>query len=207
MTQHQHQLQLEFGAGAGAAGSLEGGRLLAATVLAAAASAGLAGSLITTLTSGHSSTDDSPAAADTQATATEVAVRVTDVVDGDTVRVQTREGRDLGRVRLLGIDAPETAHGSGPAECYGDAATKLLARLSPPGATVTLAADSRQPDRDVYGRLLRYVDHRGENLSATMLAAGAARLYDSDPPLVRASEQQLAAQDAQDDERGLWDAC
>ncbi|MDE0778017.1 MAG: hypothetical protein OSB43_17200 [Nocardioides sp.] len=40
-----------------------------------------------------------------------------------------------------------------------------------------------------------------------MLAAGAARLYDSEPPLVRASEHQLAAQDAQDEARGLWDAC
>ena len=121
-------------------------------------------------------------------------MRITDVVDGDTVRVQTRDGRDLGRVRLLGIDAPETAHVSEPGDCCGDAATELLAHLSPPGTTVTLAADPRQSDRDVYGRLLRYVDQRGEDLSATMLTAGAARLYDSDPSLVRAFAHQLAAQ-------------
>lgn len=30
-------------------------------------------------------------------------VRVTAVVDGDTIRVETRGGRQLGRVRLLGI--------------------------------------------------------------------------------------------------------
>lgn len=152
-------------------------------------------------------TGDNPAAAGTRATAAEVTVRVTDVVDGDTVRVQTRGGRDLGRVRLLGIDAPETAHGSDPADCYGDAATELLTRLSPPGTTVTLAADPGQADRDVYGRLLCYVDHQGEDLSEAMLAAGAARLYDSEPALVRASEHQLAAQDAQDDARGLREAC
>lgn len=175
--------------------------------VAAAASAGLAGTSLTTLISGRGSTADRSAAAGTQASASEITVRVADVVDGDTVRVQTREGRDLGRVRLLGIDAPETAHGSEPAECYGDAATELLTRLSPPGTTVTLAADPRQADRDVYGRLLRYVDHQGEDLSAAMLAAGAARLYDSEPTLVRASEHELAAEEAQGDARGLWDAC
>lgn len=178
----------------------------ATLVVAAAASAGLAGTSLTTLISGRGSAE-SPASAGTQATASEITVQVTDVVDGDTVRVQTREGRDLGRVRLLGIDAPETAHGGEPAECYGDAATELLTRLSPPGTTVTLAADPRQADRDVYGRLLRYVDHQGEDLSATMLAAGAARLYDSEPALIRASEHQVAAEDAQDDARGLWEAC
>lgn len=181
--------------------------LTASIGLAAAASAGLAGTSLTTLISGRGSTGESSASAGTQATASEITVQVTDVVDGDTVRVQTREGRDLGRVRLLGIDAPETAHGSEPAECYGDAATERLTHLSPPGTTVTLAADPRQADRDVYGRLLRYVDHQGEDLSATMLAAGAARLYDSEPALVRAAEHQVAAEDAQDDARGLWDAC
>lgn len=52
-----------------------------------------------------------------------------------------------------------------------------------------------------------YVDHHGEDLSEAMLTAGGAGLYDSEPTLVRASEHQLAAQDAQDDARGLWDAC
>lgn len=186
---------------------MRGRHPVAAATLAVAAAASVGLALITTLTSGPSSPDDSPAAANPHAAASEVTARITDVVDGDTVRVQTRDGRDLGRVRMLGINAPEIAHGNEPADCFGDAATELLTRLSPPGTTVTLAADPRQSDRDVYGRLLRYVDRRGEDLSARMLAAGAARLYDSDPRLVRASEHQAAAQGAQDGARGLWDAC
>jgi len=72
---------------------------LAATLaVAAAASAGLAGTSLTALLGDPSPSDDHPAAASSVVTA-----RVTDVVDGDTVRVQTRDGRDLGRVRLLGI--------------------------------------------------------------------------------------------------------
>lgn len=35
-------------------------------------------------------------------------VRVTAVVDGDTLRVEDLAGRPLGRVRLLGIDAPKS---------------------------------------------------------------------------------------------------
>lgn len=174
--------------------------------VAAAVSAGLAGSLIPTPDSGHSSLDG-PRTGRLAPPASAVTVRVTDVVDGDTVLVQTRGGRDLGRVRLLGIDAPETAHHGEPADCYGDAATELLSRLIPLGTTVTIAADPRQADRDVYGRLLRYVDRSGEDLSETMLAAGAARLYNSEPRLVRSSEHQLAAQDASDDARGLWGSC
>lgn len=77
---------------------------VAATLAAAAAiSAGLAGTSLTSLISDPAQTVDNPATAGTRATPAEVTVRVTDVVDGDTVRVRTRDGRDLGRVRLLGI--------------------------------------------------------------------------------------------------------
>lgn len=160
--------------------------------MAAAASAGQAGSLITTLTSGHSSTNETPTVAGTKATASEV------TVDHRRHRRRHRARPDTRRPPSAesgcsGIEAPETAHGGEPANCYGDAATELLAQLSPPGTTVILSADPRESDRDVYDRLLRYVDQLGEDLSATMLAAGAARHHHSDPPLLRASEHKVAA--------------
>lgn len=89
----------------------------------------------------------------------------------------------------------------------GDTATALLATLAPPGTITTLSVDPQQPDRDVYGRLLRYVDHRGNDLSQALLEAGAAHLYASDPPLTRASDHQAAAEDARDKARGLWRVC
>lgn len=155
---------------------------LAAMAAAAASSIVLASTLVTTITG-----DQGLGGIRGTAAAPSVTVRITDVVDGATLRAETPAGRDLGRVRLLGIDAPETAHDGDPAECYANEATELLAGLIPPGTSVTLAADPQQPDRDVYGRLLRYVDHRGEDLSEALLDAGAARLYDSDPQLRRAS--------------------
>ncbi|NHA02118.1 hypothetical protein G5V59_27445 [Nocardioides sp. W3-2-3] len=60
------------------------------------------------------------------------------VVDGDTLIV-SRPGANTGReerVRILGINAPETAHDGRPAECYGPQATKILeqsARRRRPG--------------------------------------------------------------------------
>jgi hypothetical protein len=85
-------------------------------------------------------------------------VRVAAVVDGDTLRVEDLSGRDLGRVRLLGIDAPEVAHPPAPAQCYAHQAADLLDELAPVGSTVRLLTDSGQADTDRYDRLLRYVD-------------------------------------------------
>ena len=134
-------------------------------------------------------------------------VVVADVLDGDTLRVRTPGGRDLGRVRLLGIDAPEIAHSPTPADCYGDSATELLADLAPIGGTVWLVSDQTQDDRDVYGRLLRYVQADGGDVGRQLLRQGAARLYDADPPIVRVDEYQAAAAAAHSEWLGLWGAC
>jgi micrococcal nuclease len=134
-------------------------------------------------------------------------VRVSAVVDGDTIRVETLGGRQLGRVRLLGIDAPEVAHPPEPAECYADDATGLLERLAPVGSTVELVRDTAQPNRDRYDRLLRYVDHDDVDVARELLASGAARRYEADQALAREKSYAAAAEDAQDAERGLWGNC
>ena len=48
---------------------------------------------------------------------------VTRVVDGDTIVVGARE-----RVRLIGVDTPETKHSQKPVEYYGREATAFLPR-------------------------------------------------------------------------------
>lgn len=152
---------------------------------------------------------DGPAGADGgrggQVTRTKAVV--VDVVDGDTLRAKTPGGRDLGRIRLLGIDAPEIAHFPDPAECYGESATRALTELAPDGSTPWLATDPTQDDRDAYGRMLRYVDHDGVDVAQDLLEAGAARLYESDPAVRRARGYEAAAASARDDGRGLWGAC
>ena len=68
---------------------------------------------------------------------------VTYVIDGDTFDIDSGE-----RVRLFGIDTPERD------ECYFDESTDFV-RAWLEGQTVRLEQDVRE--RDVYGRLLRYV--------------------------------------------------
>jgi len=65
------------------------------------------------------------------------------VIDGDTIVLTSGE-----RVRLIGVDAPEVG------ELGADQATRFV-RERVEGQTVWLEADGR--DRDVHGRLRRYV--------------------------------------------------
>lgn len=123
------------------------------------------------------------------------AVIITSVVDGDTVRVDDRDGRDLGRIRLLGINAPELAHDGISAQCWAEQARARLAELTPIGATVHLVADPTQVDRDNYGRLLRY------------LLVGQVRAFWPKSPGLHAANYLAAAQQAEHDQRGLWASC
>lgn len=94
-------------------------------------------------------------------------LRVTHVVDGDTVDVSTGE-----RIRLIGIDTPERG------ECGFDEATRRVEELVA-GASVVLVAGAHD-DVDRYGRLLRYVDADGVDVGEVLLAEGLAiSRYDS----------------------------
>lgn len=131
---------------------------------------------------------------------------VTAVVDGDTLRAETLTGDDLGRVRLLGVDAPEAAHPGHPAQCHATEATRLLRKLLPAGARVMLTIDPARGDVDIYGRLLRYVDTNpgttaSRDVAVELLAAGAVRPYRGGPPLARRAEYEAAAAQAQDSGR------
>lgn len=134
-------------------------------------------------------------------------VRVTAILDGDTLRVEDLEGTDLGRVRLLGINAPEIEHPPQRAECYAEQATRLLEQATPVGSTIEITPDSGQPRRDRYDRMLRYVDHNGTDAALALLDAGAAELYDPEQHLDRGDTYSTTAHAAQDADRGLWSEC
>ncbi len=82
-----------------------------------------------------------------------VTVRVTHVVDGDTIEVRLPDGSEED-VRYIGIDTPETVKPDTPVQCGGPRAHAVNERLVA-GRTVTLRFDAER--RDVYGRLLAYV--------------------------------------------------
>lgn len=76
------------------------------------------------------------------------------VVDGDTIDVLV-SGEEK-RIRLIGIDAPESAsHDQELNTAEGQEATEFARTLLPVGTTVYLQAD--EEELDDYGRTLRYV--------------------------------------------------
>jgi micrococcal nuclease len=123
---------------------------------------------------------------------------VTRVVDGDTIVVGDE------RVRLIGVDTPESVKPGSPVECFAREASAFLERLVE-GRRVRLERDAEARDR--YGRLLAYV-HRGELfVNAELVRRGYASVA-TFPPNVRHVDTLLRAQrEARSARRGLWSAC
>lgn len=138
------------------------------------------------------------AATSSCATVTGAVVRV---VDGDTVILRMR-GRPH-RVRLIGVDAPETwLHH----DCFGTDATRALRRLVPPGSLVHAVADTEPHDR--YGRLLLYLwTPSGVFVNATLIRHGFARTMVIPPNNSRATALREAERTARQTQAGIWRAC
>lgn len=127
---------------------------------------------------------------------------VTRVVDGDTVIARVG-GQEL-RVRLIGIDTPETVAPDQPVECYGPAASAFTHRRLE-GRDVELEFDVEGLDR--YGRTLAYVWLGGELFNETLVREGYA-VVTTFPPDVRYVDRFVAAQRAAREQHlGLWGAC
>jgi micrococcal nuclease len=123
---------------------------------------------------------------------------VAHVVDGDTIELVGGQ-----RVRLVQIDTPEKR-----VECYGDEASALTQRLIPAGTHVRIEQDQKLDQVDRYGRTLAYVWKGDEDVNVTLVRAGAAGVWFFDGRRGRHAKELLnAAEQAQADRQGLWDAC
>ena len=130
---------------------------------------------------------------------------VVHVVDGDTVDVDV--GGATERVRLLGINTPETKAPDRPVECFGPEASARLVALLPEGTRVALARDVEPRDR--YGRLLAYVTRVDDQLfvNAELARGGFADVLVIEPNTARAPELAAAVAEARASGRGQWSAC
>lgn len=127
---------------------------------------------------------------------------VTDVVDGDTLKINM--GGTVETLRLIGIDTPETVDPRKPVQCFGtEASNRAKALLS--GQKVSIEADSTQDTRDKYGRLLVYI-YRDDGLffNKAMVADGYAYEYTYDKPYKYQAEFKAAQLAAQNAGKGLW---
>lgn len=160
----------------------------------------------------------------TISTAPKMAVKVNRVIDGDTFEYSyfiTRSINKSGsigvpipgtsetvtevireRVRLIGIDTPETVKPGHPVEHYGQEASDYLKELIE-GEYVLLEFDVSERDR--YGRVLAYVYlENGNFVNAMLVGEGYAKAV-TYPPDVKWNEMfKELEKKAKTNELGLW---
>ncbi len=141
----------------------------------------------------------------TSSTLLEANGTVVRVVDGDTVDIDVLGTRE--RVRLIGIDTPETKKENTPVQCYGPEASAFTESLLPTGTAVHLQRDVEA--RDVYGRLLAYVYRADDGLfvNLSIVDGGYARLLTIPPNVAHVDEFVAAARAARERGSGLWSGC
>lgn len=128
--------------------------------------------------------------------------KVIKVVDGDTLDVEI-DGKTE-RLRLIGIDTPETVDPRKSVQCFGKEASKAAKELLE-GQFVILESDETQGERDKYKRLLRYVFLPDKtNFNLYMVAEGYAHEYTYDEPYKYQADFKQAEIDARAQNKGLW---
>ena len=125
------------------------------------------------------------------------------VVDGDTVDV-ILNGEQI-RVRLVGINTPETVDPRKPVECFGKEASDKAKEILKEGDAVFLETDSSQTKYDKYGRFLAYIFLAdGTSFNKFMIAEGFAHEYTYRTPYKYQKEFRLAESKARLATKGLW---
>ncbi len=120
------------------------------------------------------------------------------VIDGDTIILDGGE-----KVRLIGIDTPETVHPNKPKQCYGKKASDYLKKRLE-SKSVRLEYDVDRYDK--YGRTLAYV-YRGRTfVNAKMIKKGYAIAY-TKYPFKYLSMFTRYEDKAKKRKRGLWRKC
>lgn len=131
------------------------------------------------------------------------------VIDGDTVDIDFADGSvsRIERVRLIGIDTPETKKPNTPVQCFGPEATAHTESLLPEGTPVVVLRDDEA--RDPYNRLLGYIVRFDDGLfvNREIIANGFARPLSIEPNITFTVEFARLAATARRQRIGLWGAC
>jgi micrococcal nuclease len=126
------------------------------------------------------------------------------VIDGDTIVVSPNE-----KVRLIGVDAPETVDPKRTAQCFGRDAKEFTRSLVEHQAIRLVLDDSNaaRNHKDRYGRTLAYVYFDdGMMLNAELIRRGYAHAYTRFPFRYAVEFRQLE-RIARSQAVGLWASC
>jgi endonuclease YncB( thermonuclease family) len=129
---------------------------------------------------------------------------VNNIVDGDTIDIDIPDGDyEKTRIRLWGIDTPETKSKKYGQMYFGPEATEFTAKLAM-GKTITVYLDQGNETRGKYGRLLGYIQlPDGNFLNETLISEGYAYADLRFRHSLYNKYQQLEAL-ARKQKKGLW---
>ena len=138
-------------------------------------------------------------------TENEVLITILKVVDGDTVDIDINGHTE--RLRLIGVNTPETKHPTKPIECFGPEASAYMTQLLPKGTTVRIERDVEARDR--YGRMLLYLYLGSDDLfiNLELVARGYGTPMSIEPNTFHRNDFVRAAAQAEAANVGLWKAC
>jgi len=123
----------------------------------------------------------------------------TRVIDGDTILLDMNGEQE--RVRLIGVDTPETVHPTKPVKYFGKEASEFTKSMVE-GKRVRLEYDWQR--RDKYGRLLAYVYlEDGTFLNAEIIKQGYGFAY-TRFPFKYLEEFRQYEREARENGKGLW---
>ncbi len=130
---------------------------------------------------------------------------VVNVVDGDTIDIApSAADPNITRIRLLGVDTPETKHPRMSVQYYGPQASHFVTQFTL-NNTIIVLLDPTSDIRGKYGRLLAYIQlENGSILNELLLEQGFA-YADTRFPYSRKALYLRLERDARTSGRGLWE--
>lgn len=124
--------------------------------------------------------------------------KVTQVYDGDTINV-VKDGKEI-KVRLAGIDAPETSKKIQPKQPFSGLAARFLAEL-----VLNQKVEIKTYGIDRYDNTLGVVYIDGRNINLKMVRVGLAEVLKGDLPKdFNLKPYQWEEADAKKNGRGIW---
>lgn len=124
--------------------------------------------------------------------------RVVRIIDGDTFEIEGGE-----RVRLIGIDTPESVNPNASVECFGKEASAYLRDMIE-GKTVRLERDVT--DRDRYARLLRYAYLGDIFINEKIVREGYGESVAYKPDTAKQEVLRQAEESAREGQLGQWNS-
>ncbi len=109
-------------------------------------------------------------------------------------------------IRLIGVDAPDTANPKKQIECLGPESREFTRKILLHNK-VTIAPDETQDNIDENKNMLRYVYIDGGNYNKMIIENGFAREYTARKPYKLKREFKEAENKAQSLRLGIWREC